>query len=107
MFLIVVLFLPADVNLFDGAGSWNRAPRQLGTTTEHQRAECAQQFEPLLTAEDAASLLGGLHVKTVQKMARHGQLPSYHVGKFWFFRASELNVWLARLQSDCQSVRVH
>jgi len=59
-------------------------------------------FEPLLDARQAATLLGGLHVKTVQRMARRGELPGYQIGKFWFFRASELSEWLM-LHSSSQN----
>jgi excisionase family DNA binding protein len=52
-------------------------------------------FEPLLSESEAAKFLGGLHPKTVQRMARRGQLPAYRIGRYWRFRASELNDWLA------------
>ena len=51
-------------------------------------------FEPLLSDVDAALLLGGMHVKTLQRMARNGQVPAHRFGKPWFFRASELDAWL-------------
>jgi hypothetical protein len=38
--------------------------------------------EPLLNDSDAATLLGGLYSKTVQRMARRGQLPHHRVGKY-------------------------
>ena len=44
-------------------------------------------FEPLLTDKQAAGLLG-LHYKTVQRLARNGQIPAFQVGRFWRFRAS-------------------
>jgi excisionase family DNA binding protein len=50
--------------------------------------------EPLLNDEQAGRFLGGLHPKTVQRMARRGEIPSYRVAKFWRYRASELNDWL-------------
>jgi excisionase family DNA binding protein len=52
-------------------------------------------FEPLLDSTQAASLLR-IHPKTLQKMARRGQIQGAHVGKHWRFRASELNDWIAR-----------
>lgn len=52
------------------------------------------QPEPLLTDAEAASFLGGLHAKTVQRMARKGAIPHYRVGKYYRYRASELNDWL-------------
>lgn len=51
-------------------------------------------FEPLISVEEAAEALGGIHVKTLQKWARAHVLPAYRIGRFWFFRASELNDWL-------------
>jgi excisionase family DNA binding protein len=56
--------------------------------------------EPLWSDEQAADFLG-LHPKTVQRMARRGELPAYRVGKYWRYRASELNDWLM-LQSHRQ-----
>lgn len=55
-------------------------------------------FEPLLSESEAAQFLGGLHPKTVQRMARSGKLPAYRIGRYWRFRASELDHWL-RVQS--------
>lgn len=52
-------------------------------------------IEPLMSESEAAKFLGGLHPKTVQRMARHGQLPAYRIGRYWRFRASELDRWLA------------
>ena len=56
-------------------------------------AESTIQFEPLLDARDAAALLG-IHPKTLQKMARSGQVPGIRIGKCWAFRASVLDSWL-------------
>ncbi|MGO9084576.1 MAG: helix-turn-helix domain-containing protein [Candidatus Sulfotelmatobacter sp.] len=53
-----------------------------------------ETYEPLLNDAEAATFLGGLHPKTVQRMARRGEIPSYRVGKYWRYRASELNTWL-------------
>ncbi|MGB7136646.1 MAG: helix-turn-helix domain-containing protein [Acidobacteriaceae bacterium] len=52
-------------------------------------------FEPLLSESEAAKFLGGLHPKTVQRMARRGELPAFRIGRYWRFRASELDRWLA------------
>ena len=51
-------------------------------------------YEPLLSDAEAAQFLGGLHPKTVQRMARRGKLPAYRIGRYWRFRASELSAWL-------------
>jgi excisionase family DNA binding protein len=75
------------------------------TVTTHAAASqpsiSGQQFEPLLNDEQAANFLGGLHPKTVQRMARRGELPAYRIGKYWRYRASELNHWLV-LRSQSQ-----
>jgi excisionase family DNA binding protein len=54
------------------------------------------QFEPLLSDTQAGELLG-LHPKTVQRLARAGDIPALHIGRYWRFRASELNEWLETL----------
>ena len=58
-------------------------------------------YEPLIDDAEAARFLGGLHPKTVQRMARRNELPAYRIGKFWRYRASELSEWLV-LHSTCQ-----
>jgi excisionase family DNA binding protein len=58
------------------------------------------QFEPLLSDEQAAQLLG-LHAKTVQRLARTGALPAVRIGRYWRFRASALDGWID-LQSTGQ-----
>ena len=50
-------------------------------------------FEPLIDSAGAAGLLK-VHRKTVERMALRGEIPGYKVGKFWRFRASELDEWL-------------
>jgi excisionase family DNA binding protein len=63
-------------------------------------------FEALLDAEQAAALLR-VHVKTLQSMARAGAVPCVRMGKYWRFRASSLDMWVAeQLESDYQSRRV-
>jgi len=51
------------------------------------------EFEPLLNSHQAARLLS-IHHKTLQKLARRGDIHGSHVGKLWRFRASDLNEWL-------------
>jgi excisionase family DNA binding protein len=53
------------------------------------------EFEPLLDSNEAAALLR-IHPKTLQKLARRGEIKGSHVGKPWRFRASDLNEWLWR-----------
>ncbi len=50
-------------------------------------------FEQLLDSEEAAGLLK-VHPKTLQKMARNGEIAGVQIGKLWRFRASVLNAWL-------------
>ena len=58
------------------------------------------EFEPLLNSEQAAELLQ-IHHKTLQKLARRGQIHGSHVGKLWRFRISDLNAWLDRQERVC------
>jgi excisionase family DNA binding protein len=55
-------------------------------------------FEPLLDSNEAAALLK-IHPKTIQKMARNGEISAIHIGKLWRFRASALDEWVKRLAS--------
>ena len=65
-----------------------------------------QAFEPLIGCEDAAKLLGNIHVKTLQRYARRGTLPGYRVAGHWYFRATELDAWLrSRINSSCHPCR--
>jgi excisionase family DNA binding protein len=49
-------------------------------------------FEPLLSAEEAAELLG-IHVNTLRLWAREGKVPSRRMGRRVTFRKSQLNRW--------------
>jgi len=60
-------------------------------------------FEPLLTASQAADLLG-LHPVTVLAWARAGRVPCLRLGRKVSFRASALNRWLEQVESQ-QAVR--
>lgn len=51
-------------------------------------------FEHLIDSCEAARLLGNIHVKTLQRYARRGNLPGYQIGGHWYFRASELDSWV-------------
>ena len=46
-------------------------------------------FEQLIDTEEAAALLQ-IHPKTLQRMARRGEVRGYQLGKLWRFRASDL-----------------
>ncbi len=59
-----------------------------------------ENFEPLLNSQEAATLLQ-IHPKTLQKLARDGEVPSHRIGDLWRFRASELDRWLkSKLSSE-------
>lgn len=50
--------------------------------------------ERLIDSEEAAAIIG-IHPKTLQKMARRGQIRGVHVGKLWRFRASIIEEGIA------------
>jgi excisionase family DNA binding protein len=50
-------------------------------------------FEPLLDSDEAAALMK-IHPKTLQRMARRGEISAIQIGKLWRFRASVLNEWI-------------
>ena len=56
------------------------------------------QFERLLDSAEAAALLR-IHPKTLQRLARNGEIAGLQIGKLWRFRASVLNSWLSRKAS--------
>jgi excisionase family DNA binding protein len=63
-------------------------------------------FEQLLDSHEAASLLR-IHVKTLQRMARRREIPSFVIGGKWRFRASDLEVWVhSRVHSACHPCRL-
>jgi excisionase family DNA binding protein len=45
--------------------------------------------EPFLDSDQAAAILR-IHPKTLQRLARHGRVIGYRVGKLWRFHASDL-----------------
>jgi excisionase family DNA binding protein len=51
-------------------------------------------FEQLLDSDEAAVLLK-IHPKTLQRMARNGEIAGIQIGKLWRFRASELDRWIS------------
>jgi excisionase family DNA binding protein len=74
------------------------------TVSAHK--DSRQAFEPLIGCDDAAKLLGNIHVKTLQRYARGGTLPCYRVAGHWYFRATELDAWLrSRINSSCHPCR--
>lgn len=53
------------------------------------------RFEPILDSREAAALLR-MHHKTLERKAREGEVHGYQIAGRWYFRASELEAWLAR-----------
>ena len=49
--------------------------------------------EPLLDSDQAAAILK-IHPKTLQRMARRGDIRALQIGKVWRFRASVLDEWI-------------
>jgi excisionase family DNA binding protein len=45
--------------------------------------------EPFLNSNQAAAILR-IHPKTLQRLARHGHVTGYRVGKLWRFHVSDL-----------------
>jgi len=70
-------------------------------------ARMKQSFEPLIGSCEAARLLGNIHVKTLQRYARHQRVPAYQIGGHWYFRASELDSWLrSQINLPCHPCRL-
>lgn len=53
----------------------------------------AERYEPLLTSQQAADLLG-IHPKTLERGVKAGRIPGFKIGKFFRFRASALDAWI-------------
>jgi excisionase family DNA binding protein len=64
-----------------------------GNSDESRMNTAQHYFEPLLDLSQAASLIG-LHPDTLKRMARANEVPAFKMGKYWRFRASELDSWL-------------
>ena len=63
------------------------------TDSEAVRFGGAATLEPVVDSEEAASFLK-INSKTLQRMARNGEVPGYRIGKLWKFRISDLDAWL-------------
>ena len=64
-------------------------------------------FEALIGSPEAAKLLGNIHIKTLQRYARHRRIPGYQIGGHWYFRASELDSWLrSQINLSCHPCRL-
>ncbi len=63
------------------------------TSTLQYAPKSESSFEPLIDSTTAADLLK-IHRKTLERMAYRGDIPAHKIGRFWRFRASELDDWL-------------
>lgn len=70
---------------------------QPSLTTEAMQTT-KRSFGPLIDIVTAAGLLR-LQPKTVQRLARGGEIPAVRIGRYWCFRASHLDSWI-RSQVD-------
>lgn len=76
----------------------SKAQISVGSQKELTSTICESSFEPLLDSEQAAALLN-IHPKTLQKLARRGEISAIHIGKLWRFRASALDEWVRKIAS--------
>ena len=51
-------------------------------------------IEQLIDTDEAAAVLK-IHPKTLQRLARNGEIAGIQIGKLWRFRASELDRWIS------------
>jgi excisionase family DNA binding protein len=62
-------------------------------------------FEPLLDDKQAGKMLG-LHPKTLQRLARRGDIPAIRIGRYWRFRASTLDQWIENQQTGGHDAKI-
>jgi excisionase family DNA binding protein len=77
----------------DGKGQFTAEQGGGQLLAVEKRQAAASSFEPLIDSAAAAVLLK-VHRKTLERLALRGEVPGHKVGKFWRFRASELDEWL-------------
>jgi excisionase family DNA binding protein len=62
-------------------------------------------MEPLLTSAEAAWILK-IHPKVVERKAKAGEIPALKVGKYWRYRATDLESWVgSKVKSSRQPCR--
>lgn len=86
-----------------GSGDAGRTSRLDEIRSGASRGEFVRQtapiFEQALSSEEATALLN-IHPKTLQRLARIGEIPGFRIGRMWGFRASALNRWLENKTSS-------
>ena len=88
----------------DGIGSGDASESLDGK--ESISSQRTHPFEHLLDDVQVAALLK-VHPKTVQKMARNGELPAIRVGRYWRFLASALSSWIQQSMVESLSPVAH
>ena len=58
-----------------------------------QVSQRLSHFERFLNSREAAALLQ-IHPKTLQRLARKGEIRAMRIGKLWRLRASDLHTWV-------------
>jgi excisionase family DNA binding protein len=67
---------------------------RLDRARERSRDDRQAVADPLLDANDAAAVLK-ISAYTVRQRARRREIPAIRLGKFWRFRRSSLDAWIA------------
>ena len=70
-------------------------PDNFPAVPRHPPASVPFVPEPLLDSDQAAAIMH-IHPKTLQKLARRGEIPGVQIGKVWRFRASVIETWIQR-----------
>ena len=70
---------------------------ELGLASSARKAVTSERYSAtqLMDSEEAAALMR-IHPKTLQKLARRGELKGIHVGKLWRFREADIAEWIQR-----------
>jgi len=66
--------------------------KQIPEVSSQFQPQPEASFERLLNTEEAATLLR-IHPKTLQRMARKGEIPAIQIGKLWRFSSATLLLW--------------
>ena len=75
--------------------SFSHTPVEAPNTSSALYDQRPALVEPLLDSVQASAILL-IHPKTLQRMAREGQLPAVRVGKLWRFRRADIENWIAK-----------
>jgi excisionase family DNA binding protein len=78
---------------------WKNARRKCAGDEEASRISGStfpgieRRIERMLDSYEAAAILR-IHPKTLQRMARSGEIRGVQVGKLWRFRSSDIEWWI-------------